>query len=320
LNQSIKSQPSFLRKWVVAGRPWALPASAMPVVFGTSLAVVLGGARPNAIGFLLALAAMTILHTAGNMLSDVFDFRRGLDTEVTPVSGALVRGWLEPRQLAAASAILFAVGSGLGLVLAALTGPILLFIGAAGIAVGASYSFLKARGLGDFVVFVDFGILGTLGAWVVQTKEFSLLPIFWAVPQALLVAAILHANNWRDTASDSRLRVRTAAFFLGDRGSAVYYGVLIFGSMTFALLFVFVPRIVDLGIPPWPTTFLLVLAALPKALGLWKRARSRKKASNDPGDFILLDGATADYNLVFGTLATAALWLDVFIRLRGIAR
>jgi len=319
LIQPSENQPSFLRKWVVAGRPWALPASAMPVVFGTSLAVVLGGARPNAGGFLLALAAMMILHTAGNMLSDVCDFKRGLDTEVTPVSGALVRGWLAPRQLAAGSAVLFAAGAGLGLALAAMTGPILLVIGAVGIAVGASYSFLKGRGLGDLVVFVDFGILGTLGAWVVQTKEFSPLPMLWGIPQAMLVAAILHANNWRDTASDSRLKVRTAAFFLGDRGSAVYYGILIFGSMTLSLLFVIVPRIVDCGIPPWPPTFLVILAALPKAFGLWKRARNRKTPVR-PGDFLLLDGATADYNLLFGTLATAALWLDVFIRVGGIVR
>ena len=34
-----------LKKWLIAGRPWALPASTMPVLFGTSLAVVIGGAR-----------------------------------------------------------------------------------------------------------------------------------------------------------------------------------------------------------------------------------------------------------------------------------
>ena len=88
--------PTF-RKWLVASRPWSWPASTMPVVFGTSLAVVFGGARLEALRFLLALAAMVVLHSAANMLSDVFDFRRGLDTEVTPVSGAVVRGWLSSR-------------------------------------------------------------------------------------------------------------------------------------------------------------------------------------------------------------------------------
>src|SRR5512137_1302955 len=88
------ASPSLLRRWIVAARPWALPASTMPVVFGTSLAVVIGGARLDVLRFVLALLAMIVLHSAANMLSDVFDYRRGLDRDVTPVSGAIARGWL----------------------------------------------------------------------------------------------------------------------------------------------------------------------------------------------------------------------------------
>jgi 1,4-dihydroxy-2-naphthoate octaprenyltransferase len=36
-----KMKVPFLKKWIIAMRPWALPASTMPVIFGTSLAVVL---------------------------------------------------------------------------------------------------------------------------------------------------------------------------------------------------------------------------------------------------------------------------------------
>ncbi|MBW2677817.1 MAG: hypothetical protein JRD49_09625, partial [Deltaproteobacteria bacterium] len=36
--------PSFFQKWQVATRPFALPASTMSVVFGTVLAVTIGGA------------------------------------------------------------------------------------------------------------------------------------------------------------------------------------------------------------------------------------------------------------------------------------
>ena len=88
------SAPSTLKKWIVAARPWSFPASTMPVIFGTSLAFVVGGVRLDVLRFLLALLAMVVLHSAANMLSDVFDFKRGLDTQVTPVSGAIVRGWL----------------------------------------------------------------------------------------------------------------------------------------------------------------------------------------------------------------------------------
>jgi 1,4-dihydroxy-2-naphthoate polyprenyltransferase len=308
-----------LKKWIVAARPWALPASSMPVVFGTSLAVVIGGARLNPFRFLLALAAMMILHSAANMLSDVFDFRQGLDTEVTPVSGAVVRGWLSPCRVAAGSAVLFASGIGLGIWLVGLTGPALFFIGAAGVAVGASYTFLKSRALGDLAVFLNFGILGSLGAWVVQTRSFSWLPIIWTVPLAMLVSAILHANNWRDLASDGERNVFTMAHTLGDRGSQAYYGVLLFGSMALILLFTAVPRFVAVPLPALPPTFLIVLAAFPRALKLWGRAR-RRIAPEKPMDFVILDGATADYNLLFGLLCTGALWLDAGIRAAGIFR
>ncbi len=311
--------PSAAGRWLVAARPWALPASTMPVIFGTSLAVVIGGARLDGFRFLLALLAMMLLHSAANMLSDIFDFRRGLDTEVTPVSGALVRGWLSVRQVAAEVAVFFVAGGALGLWLARVTGPVLLYIGAAGVAIGASYTFLKSRALGDLAVFLNFGILGALGAWVVQTRAFSWRPVVWTVPMAMLVAAILHANNWRDSVSDSGRKVFTTAYLLGDRGSLAYYGLLLFGSMGLVLLFMILPRIVAIPLPALPPAFLVVFAALPSALALWKRARLRHTPEK-PMDFIILDGATASYNLLFGLLCTAALWLHVAIKALGIVR
>jgi 1,4-dihydroxy-2-naphthoate octaprenyltransferase len=299
--------PPTLKKWLVAARPWSFPASTMPVVFGTSLAVVIGGVRLNVPGFALALLAMVILHAAANMLSDVFDFKRGLDTQVTPVSGALVRGWLSIKAVRTGSFVLFALGIGLGLLLVALTGTVLLVIGAVGVAIGAGYTLLKYNTLGDLAVFLNFGILGGLGAWVVQTKSFSWIPAVWTVPMAMLVIAILHANNWRDTISDGERRVRTFASVLGDRGSFIYYGLLLFGSLALVFAFILVPRVLFQTLPAMPWTFALVLLALPKALQLWGRA-TRRRAPRRPMDFIILDGATAQYNLIFGLLCTASVW------------
>jgi 1,4-dihydroxy-2-naphthoate octaprenyltransferase len=302
-------KPALLQKWIVAGRPWSLPASTMPVIFGSSLAVVIGRAGFDFLRFLLAMAAMMILHTAANMLSDVFDFRRGLDRDVTPVSGAVVRGWLSEGQAAAASAVLFVVGGGLGLYLAYLTGTVLLVIGAVGVAIGVFYTGLKYRALGDFAVFLNFGILGSLGAWVVQTRTFSWIPVVWTIPMAMLVSAILHANNWRDSVSDTERRVTTVASLLGDRGSLYYYGFLIFGASAIVLGLIFVPRLLLPGLIAMPPTFLITLLALPRTLSLWGRAR-RRRAPRRPLDFIILDGATAQYNLTFGLLCTASLWVQ----------
>jgi 1,4-dihydroxy-2-naphthoate octaprenyltransferase len=302
-----------LKKWLVAARPWALPASTMPVLFGTSLAVVAGGAPFRLLRFLAAMAAMIVLHSAGNMLSDVFDFKRGLDREVTPLSGAVIRGWLSARQAARGAIVLFAAGSALGVWLAALSSPVLLAVGAAGVLVGAGYSFLKRWALGDLAVFLNFGILGGLGAWIVQAGALSWVPAVWTVPMAMLVAAILHANNWRDAGSDRARGVRSFASVVGDRGSLVYYGVLIFGPFAIVLALVLLPRTMDVPLPPLPWTFLLVFAGLPKALTLFGRGL-RRRTPRHPMDFAVLDGATARYNLLYGLLSTAAVWLELIVR------
>ncbi|MBE0711006.1 MAG: prenyltransferase, partial [Candidatus Aminicenantes bacterium] len=231
-----------MKKWLVAARPWSLPASTMPVVFGTALAVVVGGARFSPLRFLWALVTMMVLHSAANMLSDVFDFRHGLDRDVTPVSGAIVRGWLTDRQVLRGAVTLFVLGTASGLLIARATGKSLFIVGGIGLAVGALYTVLKARALGDLAVFLNFGLLGAAGAWVVQTNSFSWLPVLWTVPMALLVIAILHANNWRDILTDGEKRVTTVAGVLGDKGSHAYYGGLLFAPFVIDLAFISVPR------------------------------------------------------------------------------
>jgi 1,4-dihydroxy-2-naphthoate octaprenyltransferase len=305
--------PSLVKKWLIAVRPWSFPASAMPVAFGTALAVIVGGARFAPFRFLWALVTMMVLHAAANMLSDVFDFRHGLDRDVTPVSGAVVRGWITDARAMRVAAALFGLGAVSGLLIARTSGSALLVVGGIGLAVGAFYTLLKARALGDLAVFLDFGLLGAAGAWIVQAGSFSWLPVLWTVPMALLVIAILHANNWRDIASDGDRRVTTVAGHLGDRGSLVYYGGLIFGPFLIDFAFIAGPRLFGGPLRPMPLTFLVVLLALPNALGLWGRA-TRRAAPRRPMDFIILDGATANHNLVFGLLSTAAVLLEGLLR------
>lgn len=304
--------PGGMKRWLVAARTFALPASSMPVVFGTAMAVAVGGAafRPGL--FLAALLAMMILHTGANMLSDVRDSQKGLDREVSPVSGAIVRGWLTEAQVRRAAVGLLAVGSAIGLWLVARAGLPLLWIGLVGVALGVSYSMgpgLKYRALGDLTVFLNFGVLGALGAWTVQTGRLSWWPVLWAVPMSLLVVGILHANNWRDIATDrERAAVRTFAGHLGDIGSLRYYQFLVFGPFGMVTALV----LLRWGWPsvawamPWP--LLLVWLSFPLAWRLNGKAL-RRAAPAAPLDFITLDGATAQLNLAFGVLATIGLVL-----------
>jgi 1,4-dihydroxy-2-naphthoate octaprenyltransferase len=304
-------RPGFIKTWLIAIRPFALPASTMPIVFGTALAVWHGASfRP--LLALMALVAMVCLHSGSNLLNDIGDFRRGVDRVPSPVSGAVVRGLLSTRQAFVGAALFLAVGVSLGLAIVALVGLPILYLGLVGVAIGVSYTLgpapLKYHALGDLAVCLAFGVLGSLGAWTVQTGSLSLVPAVWAVPIGMLIAGIVHANNWRDIPTDSEARIVTVASILGDRGSLGYYGFLLFGAFAYIVAVVAVTNLAGLR-PAMPLTFFVVLLALPRALGLLRRARERR-APKTPLDFAALDGATAQLNLVFGLLCVGALGLD----------
>lgn len=304
------TKPGFFKLWWIAARPYSLTASTMPVVFGTTMAVVVGGVEFHGLRFTAALLGMVLLHVGANLVNDGVDFRRGYDRRVNPVSGAVVRGWISPKRAFAVAAALFVLGSVLGIALVAVAGWPIFWIGLAGIVIGIVYSVgpwaLKYHAIGDLAVFLDFGILGAMGAWTAQTGELSWAPAIWAVPMSLLVVAILHANNWRDIGPDTAGGARTMASLLGDRRSAAYYGFLVFSPFAAVLAILAVSR---LGVgPKMPWTFLVTFLSLPHAARLMRRGQARH-ASPDPALFQSLDGATGRLNLAFGLLSTAALGL-----------
>ncbi|RPJ19980.1 MAG: prenyltransferase, partial [Planctomycetaceae bacterium] len=214
---------SWARLCLVAGRAWSLPASTMSVAFGTVLAVTIGGAAFDCPLFLLSFLGMALLQVGANMLNDVYDYRNGLDTQVNPASGAVVRGWITPRQALVGSAACIAIGSMIGFYIVSRVGIPILCLGAVGVLGGILYTWgpwpLKYHALGDLAVFLNFGVLGALGAWTVQTGHLSWVPAVWAIPMSLLVIAILHSNNRRDICYDTEGEIRTVATCLGDVGS-----------------------------------------------------------------------------------------------------
>jgi len=309
---------TFFKKWWMSARPWSFPASTMPVVFGTVLAYVYGGYELKPLLFIMAFFGIVILHSGANILSDIFDYQKGLDKIPSPVSGGIVRGYITIQEAWIGSVSMLFIGTAIGIYLAWLTGPWLLVIGFAGLFVGTFYTTdtpvsMKYHGLGDLAVFLNFGILGSLGAYYVQSASLSWIPVIWAIPMSMLVIAILHANNWRDIQSDKAGKIFTVAALLGDKSSLRYYGLLIYGPFILVLLLILVPFLLFPELTAMPFTFLITIGALPLAIKLWKKALNRRDPSR-PLDFIALDGATAQLNLLFGSLCTLALILQAVIR------
>ena len=307
---------SPLKVWGVAARAFALPASVMPVAFGTVLAITIGEAAFDLGLFVASLVAMAVLHTGANLLNDVYDYRKGIDRQVNPVSGAVVRRWITPRQALIAAAVCLALGCALGLYIVSRAGIVVLYIGVVGVAIGIVYSWgpwpLKYHALGDPAVFLDFGILGALGAWTVQSGQPSWVPAVWAIPMALLVVGILHSNNWRDIDSDTQGGIRTVASCLGDARSAFYHKALLYAPFAIIILLVLLTRATGIA-PKMPVTFLITLLALPLAIRL-TRAGAQRRDPQKRRAFAAMDGAVAQLNLVFGLLCIAALGLHVLVK------
>ena len=314
-----EQQITFFKKWWISLRPFSFPASTMPVVFGTVLAYVYGGGVINVWYALLAFFGMVFLHAGANVLNDIIDFNKGLDKVPAPVSGGVVRRIISIPEARVASTILFTTGTSMGVYLAYMTSWWLLLIGVPGVMIGIFYSLggkvaLKYHALGDLAVFLNFGTLGALGAWFVQTGTFSWVPVIWSIPMSMLVIGILHANNWRDIESDREGNIYTIASMLGDKASLRYFGYLIFGPFFVVLALILIPYFAFPDQPFMPFTFGIVILSLPMALKLWQKALNRKTPKN-PIDFVALDGATAQFNLVFGLLCTVALVLEAVIRI-----
>lgn len=306
-----------MKKWWLSARPWSYPASTMPVIFGTVLAYVYGEYEFKPLLFVLAFFGMVILHSGANILSDIFDYQKGLDKVPTPVSGGIIRGFITIREAWIGSVSMLVAGTAIGLYLTWVSGPWLLAIGFLGLFIGSFYTShtavnMKYHGLGDLAVFLNFGILGSLGAFYVQSSQLSWIPVLWAVPMSMLVIAILHANNWRDIESDKAGKIFTIAALLGDKSSLNYYGLLIYGPFVVVLLLILVPFLMFPNLTAMPFTFLITMLALPLAFRLWRKALNRKTPAQ-PLDFIALDGATAQLNLLFGSLCTIALILQKVI-------
>jgi 1,4-dihydroxy-2-naphthoate octaprenyltransferase len=319
-----QNRPSALKVWLVAVRPFAAPAAVMPVLYGSVMAAYVEGPVFRAGLFLLTLFTVTMIAFGAHVLSDINDFRRGLDVEAVDGSGALVRGWLSEAAATAGSIVLFGIGTLTGILLVILVGnPLLIPIGASGLALGIFYTVrplaLKYRALGDAAIFCSYGTLGALGAWTVQTGRISLVPVLWGIPLSLLIVAILHANNWRDMERDAERGISTAALLLGRRGSARYYRVLIYVPYAVMILLTLIPRLPGIGFPPMPYAALLCILSLPLAVRLVGRSKAgaepapRNAASEASDAFEGLDVATAKLSLLFGLLASAGLLIAIFL-------
>lgn len=288
------------KEWFAVTRYWSFPVSSMPVVVTFawlfSRGEIAGGFRPYLI-LILSVLGVVLLHAAGNVLSDMFDYKSGVDNENAFAVPNLVFKKFEPREYLAFSIILFILGIAVGLVLAMLCGTGLLVIGAAGVLLTLLYSFLKYHALGDLDIFIIFGILTVLGTAYALTGEFRPDALLLAIPLGVITVSVLHANNTYDTETDRAAGIKTFGMLIGLKASAILY-------CTYMVIpFLCIIAYVAAGLMH-PLALLCLLAAIPAFKNL-KKAATYKTAGLEA--MAGLDQCSAKLHMAFSLLLSAGL-------------
>ena len=194
------SKHSF-KDWFTVTRYWSFPVSTMPVLatfaYLFSENLLPGGFKPYLV-FILCLLGVVVLHSAGNVLSDWFDYKSGVDNENAFAVPNLVFHHFEPKEYLNFSIILFVVGVLIGVCIALLSGPALWIIGGVGVLLTLLYSFLKYHALGDLDIFIIFGILPVIGTAYAVTGVLHWDALVLSLPIGIITVSVLHANNTVD--------------------------------------------------------------------------------------------------------------------------
>jgi len=285
-----------VNKWIVGARVRTLPAAVVPVAVGAAVAV----GEPDVRWWRVVLAGIVsvMLQVGVNYANDYSDGVRGTD-DVRVGPARLVGGGLaSARSVKIAALASFLVAAVVGLVLAIVTSPWLLAVGAASILAGWFYTGGKHPygylGFGEVFVFVFFGLVATVGTTYVLAERITALAWQMGVAVGALACALLVTNNLRDIPTDREIGKKTLAVRLGDARTRGLFVVLVVGGV-----FVGAAAVWE---RPLAAVILVVLVV---AVGPVRRVRGGAVGR----DLIAVLGGTARVQLAFGVVATATLAL-----------
>ena len=240
--------------WIVGARPRTLPAAIAPVLVGTAL-IRRDHHSINYLNALLALLVSLLLQIAVNYSNDYSDGIRGSDSNRVGPTRLVASGLATARAVKFAALICFALASVLGLILAIRVSWWLIAVGALSILAAWTYTGGKRPygylGFGEISVFLFFGLVATMGSYVVQSHHLTWASLLVSLPVGALSCSLLAINNLRDLPKDLLVGKKTLAVRLGDKRARRLFISLLFGAHLAALFASF--------ITPWaPITLLFI--------------------------------------------------------------
>jgi len=229
-NRQNSKKLSMFHIWYLAIRPKTLPAAAGPVIVGIALALGDGVFRfgPAIAALLVAL----LLQIGSNLANDLYDFKKGTDTQerLGPLR-VTQAGLLSPRQMMNGMLLVFALSALVGFYLTYIGGWPILVIGLLAIGSAIAYTAgpfpLGYKGIADIFVFLFFGPVAVIGTYYLQAGIVTAIAWWASIPSGLLVTAILVVNNLRDIETDRKAGKKTLAVRFGVRFTQSQYILLV---------------------------------------------------------------------------------------------
>ncbi|MCB1958038.1 MAG: prenyltransferase [Rhodocyclaceae bacterium] len=222
-------------RYFAATRPAFLSITLVGCLVGLASAWRSGVAVAPLTALVTVLFAL-VAHAGVNVVNDACDAENGGDAinsaRLFPFTGGsrfIQNGVISQRHMARFGAALLLSVIPAGLWLAWRSGPGLIAIGMAGLAIGWAYSApplkLMGRGLGEAAIAAGW-LLVVLGSDYVQRGQFAALPAIAGLSFALLVAALLYINEFPDREADATVGKRTLVVRLGVESARWGYLVL----------------------------------------------------------------------------------------------
>lgn len=215
--------------WMQATRPKTLAAGIMPVAIGSATAYYYGN-FDFYLSF-IALICAILIQIVTNFLNEVYDFKRGADTEERKGPQRIVAaGIVSARKMFFVSLILIFITFLLGMILVLHAGIPVLIIGALSLLFAYAYTGgpypLAYNGLGDIFVLIFFGIVAVCGTFYVQTLKLTSYVFVASLAPGFLSMNLLGVNNIRDIQTDKPAQKLTLAVKLGRYRASVLYAVI----------------------------------------------------------------------------------------------
>lgn len=284
-------------QWVEGARPRTLPNAIAPVIAGTGAAAWLQAACWWKA--LLALVVAVAMIVGVNYANDYSDGIRGTDDVRAGPLRLVGSKVASPRAVLTAAVVSLVVAAVAGVVLAVLSAPWLIAVGAVCIAgawlyTGGSkpYGYL---GLGEIAVFVFFGLVAVLGTQYVQALRIEWVGVAVAVAMGCMSSAVLVANNLRDIPTDKESGKITLAVRLGDARTRLLYQALLVVAFALTLALMLAT--------PWAAVGLVALPLAVRAAAPVRRGRGGKDlipVLRDTGLTMLVWAVAVALALAFG--------------------